>query len=387
MANPLSGKSEATVLAAIQALLPTLTSCWGRPEAFVNQAAPVLGKELTALEGDMREFAASSYRQVVRLRNSQFRPFYQTGVLEQVYTRLVPTATDSPLRQGFLWLAFQAQHAAAEYAVSDEGKEMLKQLKYLVGENETIFAGLMGGEEDDRSLTLDKIERILYSMAEKIFGEGVPGMRPAALAGWLIEFSREEARSPRDTDLLSASDEHVTEDNRKILPLLEPVRRAELNEAFTRFVRMNEQQKARRFDQLRKTLRNDIKKVARYAPQGFERFCIAVEALLFPYPASIEWMRSYLKPIFTKAAQSSVFDNCVSEAAIAQRYDKLAEEKSANKVMLELSRAFALAKLNRLDTPDLVGFLSSLDLARTFSWPASLGELKQRLEADRKRQK
>jgi len=379
LANPLIGKSEETIISALQALLPPLSNCWGRPQQFVQESVPVLTEQLECSPADAGELAVNTYRQVSRLRNMQFRPLGKLTTLDYAYTRLVPTATDSPLRQGYLWLAYQIQKSAVEYLQTEEAQKAMSKLKQAIGENKVLFEGLVAGGEDDRSLTLEKVERIMTTMAEKVFGEDVPGLHPAALVGWAIEFAREEARAPKDHDLLHDSAEHLTEENRQLLALLEPVRKGELNEAYTRFARMNEQQKAKRFDQLRKALGKDIANLAVYAPQGFERFCIAMEALLFPYPASLEWLRSYLKPIYTNAAQSTVFDNCLTEPAVAQRYAKLMEEKSANLVMLELSRAFALAKLNRLESPEIVNFLDKLDLPKQFAWPATLAELKQRM--------
>ena len=44
--------------------------------------------------------------------------------------------------------------------------------------------------------------------------------------------------------------------------------------------------------------------------------------------------------------------------------------------MLELSKAFALSKLNRLVDPEEQNFLGSLDLNKEFKWPKSVAELK-----------
>lgn len=380
MENVLAGQSDSAVIAGLQAVLPHLLEQWNNVDGFNKAAIPVLIDKLGLSDehGEkVKSLAEQALRQVFRLRTMQFRSARNMALLDGVYTRLVTTATDSPTRQGFLWLAFQAQKASIEYLETEEGGKALSSLKKGVDGHKTLIANLTADKE---KLTIDKIEKILTALGRKVLEDSVGAFQLSALAGSIVEWVRSEARGPPEKDLLS-SDGKVSEEDRLLTPLLEPVRQAEMNESYHRFLRMSDAEKRRRFDILRKTLHKHIKKVALHAPQGFEKFCMAVEGLLFPYPAAIEWMRSYLKPIYANAQQSSIFDNCLTEPAISQRYEKMIEEKSANLIMLELSMAFALSKLTKLDDPEQQAFISNLKLDKDFGWPKSLEELKSQMSS------
>ncbi|HEX9844249.1 MAG TPA: hypothetical protein VGC20_15935, partial [bacterium] len=177
-------------------------------------------------------------------------------------------------------------------------------------------------------------------------------------------------------------------DERAEIPMVsilsEAVRQAELLEARQRFARLKNPERTRRYEVFRKVLVRLISKVAKFAVDGFEKFCTAVENEMFPYPAQIEWIRSFVKPVYGNAAQSSVFDACVTEQSVEARYQKLREEKSVNIVMLELGRALARSKFKAAEEEQKKNFLLELDLVKEFEWPASMDEFK-RIAAEKQR--
>lgn len=376
MQQGLSVNEESLVIKGLQALLPVILQHWGKPEAFREAAVPVLS-EAMGLDAEQASkanaLAEQTLRQVTRIRAAQFRPYQSDEALDQAYTRLVPTATEAPVRQGFLWLAFQVQRSANEFLAGDRAKEALAKLKMAVDEQKALFGNL---PLDSPRLSLESVERILTVLAQKKVADVGGEFQYAVICGHLMEWARAEAREGEDRDLLAGGGATVTDDARLLTPLVPPVRHAALNEAHQRFLKLNDQAKSRRFDGLRKLLSGHVVNLAVAAPHGFEAFCLAVEALLCPYPAQLEWVRSYLKPLYTNAQQSTVFDNCLNEATISQRYQKLLEEKSANVTMLELSRAFALAKVSRLAGPEETEFLNQLNLRSEFNWPTSVEEIK-----------
>ena len=367
---------EATTLRGLQALLPVLRENWGDAEGFRRAALPVFIEETGLARSHAAEVAGfldRAIRQVARLRASQFSALNDKGKLEFLYQRLVPTAADSPVRQGFLWLAFQAQNSTIEFFDSEAGKKALADILTALEEQKALLQGLAA---EDSKITFPGLEKILTTVARKVIGDSGGKLLPAAAAGRLIEWTRVESRKPPQQDLLSTDLTSQAEQTLKLGLLVDPVRVADLNEAHQRFLRLSNQERTQRFTLLRRHLAKTIPKVAPYSPLGFEKFCQAVEAHLFPYPAQLEWLRSYLKPIYTNAAQSAVFDNCMTEASIKQRYEKLLEEKTANPVMLELARAMAAASLTRSDGAADRKFLDELDLEQEFGWPTSFDQVK-----------
>jgi len=366
---------EATTLRGLQALLPALREHWGDAEGFRSAALPVFIGE-TGLDrshaAEVAGFLDKANRQVARLRAAQFSALNDKGKLEFLYDRLVPTAADSPVRQGFLWLAFQAQKITIEFFDSEAGKKGLGEILAALEEQKELLEGLTA---EDSKITFPVLEKILTTVARKVIGDSSGKLLPVAAAARLIEWTRVESRKPPQEDLLATNLTSQAEQTLKLGLLVDPVRVADLNDAHQRFLRLSAQERTQRFNLLRRHLAKNIQAVARYSPLGFEKFCQAVEAHLFPYPTQLEWLRSYLKPIYTNAAQSAVFDNCMTEAAIKQRYEKLLEEKTANPVMLEMARAMAMATITRSEGAADRKFLDDLELEKEFGWPTSFAQV------------
>ena len=348
---------------------------WNDSEGFRRAATPEFMRKAGIPRADAAKAVAvvdQALRQVVRMRNIHFRPFYNDDDLEFAYTKIVPTSADSPSMQGSLWLAFQAHKNAIDYLDSAEGKVTKAEFVKIVDKNKAIFQAL--GVEAE-GLTLAKIERILVTIGQKFLAGQTDDFALAAIAGYIIEFARREARSLGNENVLASQAGRLSEELRMLATVIDPVHKAELNEANQRFMRLNSTEKSRRFDQLRSFLNRRAREIAKLAPPGFEKFCHAVESKLFPYPAPIEWMRTYLKPLYANAEQSSIFDNCITEPSIRQRYEKVMSEKTANATLIEMARAFAAAKLRHQVDPGEREFLDKLDLGEEFNWPGSLQEM------------
>ncbi len=381
MEQMIAGKSEERVIEGVQALLPALLEHWEDQAAFRRAGTPAFMRAAGYSREEMEKAVAvadQAFRQVPRLHTRQFRPYTDQEALGNAYSRLVPSATDSPMRQGFLWLAFQVQSAAIDFLQSEAGEAAAAKVRKAVDDGRVVFQTLLA---DPENLNLEKVERVLRALAERTLGEEAGRFQLDVIAGDLIEFARREARQPPGQDLLAIPRDIPPEQVRLLSVLVEPVHVAELNEANHRFFRLKDQEKARWFDILRRFLERNGAELARFAPMGFEKFAEAVEARLFPYPAPLEWMRAYLRPLYNNAQQSSVFDNCLTEASIRQRYEKLNSEKASNRIMIELARVFALANLNKLADPGQQEFIEGLDLQREFQWPATLADVKTQLKA------
>ncbi len=377
----LADKPESMIIRAVQWLLTPLLSCWGDPQAFRRAGTPRFMREAGMPRSDAARAVGvvdQAYRQATRVHAQQFRPLKSQAELEYAYTRLVPTVTDSPARQGFLWLAFQAQMKALEFLNSERGREAVSRLAKAVDDNRNVFFGL---NVESEGLTLAKIDRILVVLAGKVMDEKRDAFEKSICAGHIIEYARVTARSAPKEDLMASRQTPENRDLRMLTYIVEPVHKAELNEANLRFARINEVEKGRWFDRLRGYLNRNADKVSDAAPLGFENFCRTVESLIFPYPTQLEWIRAYLKPLYTNASQSSIFDNCLTEVSITQRYNKLVGESNSNNIMVELARAFALAKLTKMEEPGLTAFLDELNFREEFSWPGSLEELKAQQSA------
>ena len=381
MEELLSGMTEATIVQALQSLLPSLLSNWNNPEGFRRAATPGFMREAGIPRADAAKAVAvvdQARRQVLRLRGVHFRPFTTDDDLEFAYTKIVPTSANSPTMQGSLWLAFQAQRSAISYLDAKEGAAAKLQVVKAVDDNKAVFQALASEAE---SLTLPQIERILVTIGRKVLDEKTGDFNLSVITGYIIETGRREARNKQDGGIMASEGGRLSEEVRMLATVIEPVHKAELNEASQRFMRLKDTEKAQRFDRLREYMNRHAQQVGKMAPAGYEKFCQAVESQLFPYPAQIEWMRSYLKPLYANAQQSSLFDNCLTEASIRQRYEKVMSEKNSNTSMVEMARAFALAKLSRLEDPGQRDFLERLDLREEFNWPGSLEELKAQQKA------
>lgn len=376
----LKGKSTSVTIGGLQSLIDPLLAHWGDLDAFAKAGTPVF-LEKAGLPEAQKDVATSflkgAYRQVSRIRAIQFHTIWDAPALESAYTHLVPSTADSPIRQGCLWLSFRVHQAAIKLIQSEKGK--LELMKFLKGveENKPLFESLL---DEKVKLSLDGVGNLLKTLAQKAVGEKEGPFPPSVYAGYTLERARFEGRTLPEQDLIQGNRTTPLEEIRLMASLIEPVHLADLKEAQTRFARLDAAEKTDRFTQLRKTLLKFIVKVAPYAPLGFEKFCQALESLMFPYPQELDWIRGYLKPIFTNSAQSTVFDNCMNRVSIDQRFEKLRAERSANVVMLLLARAMALSKASlsskEKDTSMLtLGFLDDLDLQAEFNWPESLDSM------------
>jgi hypothetical protein len=215
------------------------------------------------------------------------------------------------------------------------------------------------------------------SVAATVAGKQDTLFHHAALAGRLLEKARQVARMHPSKAQVPADFADNSPEIRIVSALEDVTRKAELNEARARFTSLNEYQKGARYEALRKLMLKQIDQIAPYAPEGFDKFCQAVEAIAYPYPVPLEWVRVFLKPLFSNAQASSAFDKCRTEQSVQHRYAKIKEEKGANPIMLELARAFALANLRTAQQESIQVFLNEVDLVKEFKWPASLSDLKQ----------
>ena len=377
----LSGKPEAMVVRALQWLLPSILAHWGDPEGFRKEATAGFMREAGMPDDDEPKAVAvvdQAFRRADALRAVHFRPFRTYEELEYAYSKIVPGFANSPTMQGSLWLAFQMQRSAIDYLDSEEGQAALEQMAKAVEGNKAVFQEMISETQD---LNLTAIEKILILIGRRSLPETTENFSLGAIAGHIIETARKEARTRKVIDLLDSRANKMSEEVKKLAAVIEPCRRAELNEANVKFMKLDDAEKRQRFDRLRAFLHRQAQEVAQFAPAGFERFCQAVESQLYPYPAQVEWVRSYLKPMFVNAQQSALFDNCLTEASIRQRYDKVMAEKSSNVTMVELARAFAIAELNKQEEPEQRAFLQQLNLREEFNWPRTLEEMKSQLKS------
>ena len=371
----LSTLPQATIVQALQALLPAMLSHWNEPEAFHRAATPHFMHYAGIPRTDAAKAVAvvdQALKQVVRMRATHFRPFANDDDLEYAYTKIVPSSADSPSMQGSLWLAFQAQKKVIDYLDSEEGQAALATVSKSVFANKDTFKALGAASE---GLSLAKIERILITIGRRSLGKNTLNFDLTAIAGHIIELGRKKSRGMSTENVMASRAGGLNEELHMLATIFEPVHKAELNEANQRFLQLSAMDKSRRFDRLRQYLNRRAEEVGKLAPAGFEKFCHSLESLMFPYPAQIEWMRSFLKPLYTNAEQSSIFDNCISEASIRQRYEKVMSEKNVNAPLVEMARAMSQAAVTRLDDPARREFLEQLNLRVEFNWPATLTQL------------
>ncbi|MBI3993755.1 MAG: hypothetical protein HY342_10810 [Candidatus Lambdaproteobacteria bacterium] len=379
-----SGKNAPVVRRALQALIAPLQEFWGDPDTFKIEAGAVLAREAGDLlpnSADAQAAAARAYAQTNLLRANYMRTVSTVGELDTLYKALERNFATVPFALGCLWLAYRLRTAAINHLNTPEGhKDVAAVLAAIDAGKKTLSTAL----EELKEPTLDAVEMLLLRFAKETLGGAQAAFRAGAVAAHLIERTRRAARTPMQADLIPAD----MTDERAEIPMVsvlsEVVRQAELLEARQRFARLKNPERTKRYEVFRKVLVRLIVKVAKFAVDGFDKFCVAVENEMFPYPASIEWVRPFLKPVYSNAAQSSVFDACVTEQSVDSRYQKLREEKSVNIVMLELGRALARSKFKAAQQENIKNFLLELDMAKEFEWPASMDEFK-RIVAEKQR--
>ncbi|MBI4083313.1 MAG: hypothetical protein HY423_11955 [Candidatus Lambdaproteobacteria bacterium] len=376
-------KTREAVLRALKGLYAPLQEFWGDANLFRVAAVPILSRSGMAALADpvkAHTFAEQVYQQVLRIRAAHFRPVTSLPTLDTVYKGVSNAYMNTPLRQGALWLAYRFQQLAVKYLATAEAQAALSRIYTALDQNRERIATELNASP---TLTLDALEATLAGVMRDSLGASMTRFNAGALAGLLVERLRELSRQSPDLGIIPGEVTAGAGDARVLAIFTESARTAELNEARARFARLPEDEKMKRFETFKKQLMQNIRDVAPFAPISFEKFCEAVEASLYPYPYPLEWVRSFLKPIHSNAAQSATFDNCMSVASVHQRYQKLREEKSANVVMLELGKAFALSAFKAVQAESTRQFMKELDFAGEFGWPTTVAELKARLAESR----
>ena len=362
----LAGKPEAIVRRALQALITPLVDHWGDLISFREAAAAILRREAGNLlpgEKDAETVAERVWKQMRAMRGLYFRAIANVGDAEAVFKRLEKNFATAAFNQGCLWLAYRTHVSGLNFLTSQEGHAAVNKVLSHLDEHKDDLDTQVKALENP---SLGDLETFLGKVAGLALGKPYEG---AAVAGQLLEKTRAAARNPAILEQIVAELAESAQEIPLLNLLLAPVQQAELREARARFARMPEQERAQRYQAYRKALVSVVPQVAKYATMGFDPFCQALEARMFPYPRPIEWIRSFIKPIYANAEGSSIFDNCVTPQSIKARYQKLREEKSANIVMLELGRAFAMAKFSSRKSDELIEFIRDLDLSKEFHWP------------------
>lgn len=376
----LAGKPKPIVQRALRALSAPLQEHWGDPKAFRVAAVPILLREGGSAFSDTKDadaLAEQAYRMVQRLRALHFRTLDNPVQLDTQYKALEQAMGAGPnaiLRQPAFWLAYRLQQAGLNYLRSPEGQNALAK-SWAVLENRKDLAAKALAEGN--ALTLDRLESLIAQALQEAVTPALNGFSVQMLAGFLLEKARATARALPELESLGGTVPTPTRETAVLTALAEPVRLAELNEARARFAKLTAEESSKRFDEFKLHLLRVIAQVAPYAVLGFDKFCEAVEAVLYPYPAPLEWIRAFLKPIYTNASQSTIFDDCTTDQSVNQRYQAIRKVKRGNTVILELARALASTKTKTKAAEERQAFLVELDLVKEFNWPTSLDQVKE----------
>ncbi|MCH8882144.1 MAG: hypothetical protein IIA41_01445 [SAR324 cluster bacterium] len=382
MESLIGGKSRQIVLAAIKSLHPILLKTWPDRAAYREEAAAALTASLGTAQTNPNEANALADQILLltsQIRALQLRHIETAPALVKATKTLESTFAESPLRLGCLALAADLHHSAIGYLESQEGRTAYTKLVPALDKQRVQIARRF---HESEQINLDQIEAALTSAARSVLGKTDTPFHHAALAGSLVEKVRRQARLNPSETAVPADFADNSPDVRLISALEDAVRRAELNEARQRFAALNEYEKGARYEALRKVMLKQIDRIAPHAPAGFDAFCQAVESSAYPYPSPREWVRVFLKPLHTNAEQSSTFDKCRTEKSVELRYKKVLEEKGANPLMLHLARAFALAALKIAQAESIQHFIDDVDLVGEFRWPATLEDLRKRINED-----
>jgi hypothetical protein len=376
----LASKPRQLLMRGLRALTPPLLEKWGDPAGFRDAARPILLREAGgALTGTAEADALADqvYRTVTRLRAIHFRPMENVPSLDAVFKGLDPgvnSTTANPIVNGSLWLAYRVQGSAIQFLNSSDGKTALAKAESVLGAPPFPWMRSLGGE--NAQVSLDRIELV---MAERLAeGMGIPIGRfnLYAVLGHILEQARISARQSPQLALPDAPPRELSPAERLSDALAKPVRDAELAEARARFARLAPEETAKRFDEFKLQLLRMTPQIAQFAPLGFEPFCEAIESVLYPYPAQLEWIRPFVKPVWTNASQSTLFEDRATQELVNQRYQQLRKAKQGNPVLVELARAFAIERCRSAQQEQAQGFLKDLDLAAEFGWPISLEEMR-----------
>jgi len=375
----LANKPKPIVQRALRALSAPLQEKWGDLKAFRIAAVPILLREGGTALSDQKEadaLAEQTYRMVYRLRALHFRALDNPVQVDTQYKALEQAAgvgSNATLRQASFWLAYRLQQAGLGYLRSPEGQNALtKCWVALEGRGKDLAGKAMA---EGTSLTVDRLEAMIGQVLLESVTPALSSFSIQMLTGFLLEKARATARTLPDLDAISATMPTQTREATVLAVLAEPARIGELNEARARFAKLTPDESTKRFDEFKLHLLRTVAQVAPYAVLGIEKFSQAVEVVLYPYPAQLEWIRAFVKPIFTNAQQSTIFDDCLTEQSVLQRYQAIRKAKRGNTVILELAKALASTKTKVKAAEERQVFLTDLDLVKEFNWPTSLEQV------------
>lgn len=373
-------KPRQPLMRALRALTPPLLEKWGDPAGFRDTARPILLREgggALAGTAEADALADQVYRTVTRLRAIHFRPVENTQSLDAVFKGLDPgvnSTTANPIVNGSLWLAYRLQGGAIQFLNSPDGKAALAKAESVLGAPPFPWMRSLGG--DNAPASLDRIELVMAERLAEGIGLSIGRFNLYAVLGHLLEQGRISARQPPQLALPDAPPREQAPAERLSDALVKPVRDAELAEARARFARLAPEETAKRFEEFKLQLLRMTPQIAQFSPLGFDPFCEAIESVLYPYPAQLEWIRPFVKPVWTNASQSTLFEDRPTQELVNQRYQQLRKAKQGNPVLVELARAFAIERCRSAQQEQAQSFLKDLDLAAEFGWPITLEEMR-----------
>ncbi len=380
----IASKPRQSILRALRALMPALQAKLGDPAGFRDVAAPILLREsenaLTEVE-EVDLLADQVHRAVTRLRAIHFRRLETQQALDAAFKGLEPslnTRTANPILSAGLWLAHRVQGAAIAFLDSKDGQQALAKAETFFGT--PPFPWLRALSAENQPTSLDRIEQVLAERLALVFGAELNPISLYAIAGHLLERARGAARQPPLLALPDAPPKEATAAERLMDALAAPVREAELAEAHARFAKLTTDETAKRFERFKQQLLRAIPQVAQYAPLGMDPFSQALESVLYPYPAQLEWIRSFVKPVWTNANQSTAFQGRTTPELINQRYEHLRKTKQGNPIIIEMARAFALDLCRTAEQELPSSFVEDLDLVAEFGWPTTVDEMRRQWE-------
>jgi hypothetical protein len=374
----LANKPKPVVQRALRALLAPVQAHFGDPQAFRAAAVPILMREAgTALSDakDAEALAEQAYRMVQRLRAQHFRAMdnpVQVDIQYKALEHSAATGPNSTLRQACFWLAYRLQQAGLLYLRSPEAQNALAKSWQVLENRRELFAKTTA---ESATLTLDRYEALIAQSLQESITPPLASFSLLTIAGYLLEKARATARALPELDVQGVNMPTQNREGTALLALSEPARGAELNEAKARFSRLTADETAKRFDEFKLQFLRTIPRIAPYAVLGFDKFCDAVEAVLYPYPQQMEWIRAFVKPVYTNASQSTIFDGCATDQSVEQRYQALRKAKRGNTVILELARALAFTKSKVKEAEVRETLLTELDLVKEFDWPTTLEQV------------
>ncbi|MDH4122173.1 MAG: hypothetical protein OEV94_10750 [Deltaproteobacteria bacterium] len=366
----LAGKNKETIQRLMQGVMPVLQETWGNPGRFQEKAVEALDKAAPSLLSEMEAVTLSGplAQSVYHLLDVHFRAASSTPELNALQVKLGASMV-SPFRQGCLWLAVKLRQAQLVY-LSGEGKGALTRLAAGLQKNLDNLPPELRGLEPT---TLARLESKLADVTLQILGQALGRFSAATLAGRLLEMARGQARI---APAAGAAEATAPSGYGALLARLgDAVVKAETAQAQFRFSHLDENGRKTLANKMRQAMGQQLPPLLALAPEGFETFCRGVEAVVFPYPEQVEFIRGFLKTLYTTAKQAAWFNDCPTQASIVQQYRKLAETKTINPLTLALARTFATHSLAGGGLTQASLDVFSLDLVGEFHWPRTVEDL------------